>query len=44
MNSKLPKLKLSQKMLSLLQKWEVKCGWKELEMGNNFVSRHSLRF
>jgi hypothetical protein len=28
----------------VLQKWEIKYGWKELEMRNNFVYKGFLRF
>jgi hypothetical protein len=41
---KLTKLWLTQKCFLVLQKWEIKYGWKELEMRNNFVYKGFLRF
>jgi hypothetical protein len=43
-NSKLPKLWPTQKCFPVLQKWEIKYGWKEFEMRNHFVYKGFLRF
>jgi hypothetical protein len=40
---KLTKLWLTQKCFLVLQKWEIKYGWKELEMRNNFVYKRFPR-
>jgi hypothetical protein len=34
----------TKRYLPVLQKSEIKYGWKELDMGKTFVYRHSLSF